>query len=235
MKLHLPVRLFKSVLACLTAVASFSLGSGVAWAEVQNLIFNGTTLTWDTSEDNKPFVDAEDAAASFAAGDNVSFSGESTVTLGENITAGTLDIAAGADVTIGLGNYTLNADTISLSGTLNVGDSLSIASGSTLAVQNDAAVLDSALVLGEKSGLAVDAAASLNNNTLTLQGGSNLILTAAGDGKTYTLLSGVSGLLDAQGNAISLDSSNNAASLYFDATQPGTGFWADATLQLSAD
>lgn len=237
MKLHLPVRLFKSVLTCLAAVASFSLGSGVAWAEAQNLILNGTTLTWDTSEDNKPFVDAEGAAASFAAGDNVSFTGESTVTLGENITAGTLDIAAGADVTIDLGNYTLNADAISLSGTLNVGDSLSIGSGSTLAVQNDAAVLDSALVLGEKSGLVVESAASLNNNSLTLQGGSNLILTAAGDrdGKTYTLFTGVSGLVDAEGNAIALDSTNNTIANYFDTTRPGTGFWADATLVLTVD
>lgn len=32
-----------------------------------------------------------------------------------------------------------------------------------------------------------------------------------------------------------MDSANNAISNYFDATQPGTGFWADATLQLSAD
>ena len=228
MKLHLPVRLLKSVLVCLAAVASFSLGSGVAWAEAQNLTFSGSSLTWDTSAENKPFVDEEDAAASFAAGDNVSFTGKSTVTLGENITAGTLDIAAGADVTIDLEEYTLHTDTISLSGTLAVGNSLSIASGSTLAVQNDAAVLDSALVLGEKSGLAVDAAASLNNNTLTLQGGSNLILTAAGDGKTYTLFTGVSGLEDAEGNAITLDSTNNAIANYFDTTRPGTGFWPGA-------
>ena len=86
MKLHLPVRLFKSVLACLAAVASFSLGSGVAWAEAQNLTFSGSSLTWDTSAENKSFVDEEDAAASFAAGDNVSFTGESTVTLGETLT-----------------------------------------------------------------------------------------------------------------------------------------------------
>ncbi len=233
MRLHLPVRLFKSVLVCLTAVASFSLGSGVAWAEAQNLTFSGSSLTWDTSAENKSFVDEEDAAASFAAGDNVSFTGESTVTLGENITAGTLDIAAGADVTIDLGNYTLNADAISLSGTLNVGDSLSIASGSTLAVQNDTAVLDSALVLGEKSGLVVESAASLNNNTLILQGGSNLILTAAGDGKTYTLFTGISGLLGADGSAFELTEENNAIANYFDTTRPGTGFWAGATLMLN--
>ena len=40
-------------------------------------------------------------------------------------------------------------------------------------------------------------------------------------------------MMDAQGNAISLDSSNNAASLYFDTTQSGTGFWANGTLQLN--
>ncbi len=233
MKLHLPVRLFKSVLACLAAVASFSLGSGVAWAEAQNLTFSGSSLTWDTSTENKSFVDEEDAAASFAAGDNVSFTGESTVTLGENITAGTLDIAAGADVTIDLGNYTLNADAISLSGTLNVGDSLSIASGSTLAVKNAAAVLDSALVLGEKSGLVVESAASLNNNSLTLQGGSNLILTADSDGKTYTLFSGISSLVDKNGNTLTAGS--YSINDYFDKDAPGSGFWADATLVYTAD
>ena len=233
MKLHLPVRLFKSVLACLTAVASFSLGSGVAWAEAQNLTFSGSSLIWDTRAENNPFVDEEDAAASFAAGDNVSFTGESTVTLGENITAGTLDIAAGADVTIDLGNYTLHTDTISLSGTLAVGNSLSIASGSTLAVKNAAAVLDSALVLGEKSGLVVESAASLNSHTLTLQGGSNLILTAAGDGKTYTLFSGISSLVDKTGNTLTAGS--YSINDYFDKSAPGSGFWADATLVLTVD
>ena len=59
--------------------------------------------------------------------------------------------------------------------------------------------------------------------------------TGLGDGKTYELFTGVTRLVDAAGNTITLDSSNNAASLYLDTTQPGTGFWADATLQLSAD
>ena len=68
-------------------------------------------------------------------------------------------------------------------------------------------------------------------------GGTQLDLSncGVGDGKTYTLLTGVSGVLDAEGNALILDSTNNAASLYFDTTQPGTGFWADAMLSLSED
>ncbi|MEE1264876.1 MAG: hypothetical protein UHH87_01160, partial [Akkermansia sp.] len=63
----------------------------------------------------------------------------------------------------------------------------------------------------------------------------NLNNTGLGDGKTYELFTGVTRLVDAAGNTITLDSSNNAISNYFDTTQPGTGFWADATLQLSAD
>ncbi|MBR5196152.1 MAG: hypothetical protein IKW48_08475, partial [Akkermansia sp.] len=59
--------------------------------------------------------------------------------------------------------------------------------------------------------------------------------TGLGDGKTYTLATGVTRFEDAEGNAITLDSSNNAISNYFDTTQPGSGFWADAILQLSND
>ena len=95
------------------------------------------------------------------------------------------------------------------------------------------------LTLGAEDSLSVDYSASgslldLNNGTLRLSGGTTLQLSSCGegDGKTYILLSGVSELLDAQGNVISLDSTNNAASLYFDATQPGSGFWVDAKLQL---
>ena len=256
MKLHLPVRLFKSVLACLAAVASFSLSSGVAWAEVQNLIFNGTTLTWDTSEDNKPFVDEEDAAASFAAGDNVSFTSESTVTLGEDVAAGTVAIEKDADVTIDLGEFELDVARIELSGTLDMGDSLSIGKGDALAMTGAGAVLDSNLVLGEKGLLSVTGAGgSLNGHSLTLQEGASLILTGAvlsretidangdgglsliviptGDGKTYTLLTGISSLLDKNGDTLAAGS--YSVNDYFDKTAPGSGFWADATLVYTAD
>ena len=96
-----------------------------------------------------------------------------------------------------------------------------------------------ALTLGTGDFLSLDYAddstiPNLNNGTLQLSGGAllELLHCGSGDGKTYTLATGVSSLLDAAGNAITLDSSNNAISNYFDTTQPGTGFWADATLQL---
>ena len=57
----------------------------------------------------------------------------------------------------------------------------------------------------------------------------------AGDGRVYTLATGISELHDAEGNPMVLDDSNNAATLYFDTNQPGIGFWADATLQLTSD
>ena len=233
MKLHLPVFLRKSLLSCLSAFIVCTVGSGAAWAEPQNLIFGESSLTWDTQSES--FVNEEGNSAVFAEGDNVSFIGESDVALRQDITAGTVAIEQGAAVAIDLDVYELNVDRIELSGLLDMGYSLHIGEGTTLAVQSAGAVLDSNLVLGDKGGFEVGAAASLNNNLLTLQGNTSFTLTAAGDGKTYTLLTGVSGLLDAQGNAITLDSSNNAISNYFDTTQPGTGFWADATLQLSAD
>ncbi|MBQ3143931.1 MAG: hypothetical protein IJB89_05385, partial [Akkermansia sp.] len=98
------------------------------------------------------------------------------------------------------------------------------------------------LTLGNEDSLTIDYAdiasiPDLENGTLQLNGDTLLLLSncGEGDGKAYTLLTGVSALLEAEGNAIVLDSSNNAISHYFDTTRPGTGFWADATLALTDD
>ena len=108
-------------------------------------------------------------------------------------------------------------------------------SSGTLAFADD-------LVLGTGDKLAIDYAAAdsipnLKNGTLQLTGDTllQLLNCGSGDGKIYTLATGVSSLLDAEGNAITLDSTNNAISNYFDATQPGTGFWAGGTLVYAAD
>ena len=110
----------------------------------------------------------------------------------------------------------------------------------TFACTSSAAAAD--LTLGNEDSLTIDYAdiasiPDLENGTLQLNGDTLLLLSncGVGDGKTYTLLTGVSALLDAEGNAIVLDSSNNAISHYFDTTRPGTGFWADATLALTDD
>ena len=97
------------------------------------------------------------------------------------------------------------------------------------------------IILGEQETLTIDYADADTllhaDGVLQLMGGTQLNLSncGEGDGKTYTLATGVSTLLDAEGNALILDSSNNTISHYFDTTQPGTGFWADATLSLSED
>jgi len=98
------------------------------------------------------------------------------------------------------------------------------------------------LVLNSESVLSIDYADvssifDLSGGILQLSGDTllNLSNCGEGDGKTYTLLTGVSALLDAEGNAIVLDSSNNAISHYFDTTQPGVGFWVNSTLQLTSD
>ena len=97
------------------------------------------------------------------------------------------------------------------------------------------------LILSDQDTLSIDYADADTflhaDGVLQLMGGTQLILSncGAGDGKTYTLATGVSALLDAEGNELLLDSSNNTISHYFDTTQSGTGFWADATLSLSED
>ena len=254
MKLHLPVLLRKSVLSCLVAVVACTMGSGAAWADAQNLTYGDSSLIWDTQRES--FVNEAGNAAAFATGDNVSFSGESRVSLGENITAGTVVIEKDADVTIDLGEFELDADRIELGGTLAAGDSLSIDKGSTLEIIGAGAVLDSNLVLGEKGVLLVTGAGgSLGGHSLTLQQGASLILTGAvmerettdadqdgelslivtptGDGKTYTLLTGVSALVDKEGNALTAGSYSTDD--LFDSSQPGAGFWAGGTLVYAAD
>ncbi len=224
-------------------------GSSEVVREPQNLIFDGSTVSgdnpviWNTKRTDRIFVNEDKAAVFFFAGDNVRFESDADFLLGEDIDVGKLSITGGADVAIDHGSYTLNYSELALlGGSLKMGDSLNLAAGQTLAVGSNGSVLKSDLSLESDSALRVDfsgggSATGLNNGSLSLQGGTCLQLMncGAGDGKTYTLFTGVSDLRDATGNAIVLNSSNNAASHYFDTSQPGTGFWADATLQLTSD
>ena len=107
------------------------------------------------------------------------------------------------------------------SGTLLANSSLTLGSGDSLSVDYAAA----------------DSIADLDGGELRLNGDAALLLfnCGEGDGRYYTLLTGVSGLLDKDGNELTLNSSNNNISKYFDTTQPGTGFWANSTLQLTSD
>lgn len=245
MRLHLPVSLRKSLLSCVVAAVASTYSCGAVWASSvtapQNLIFEGETLTWNTNTDNKAFTNAEGEASSFTTGDNVTFASEATVALGEDIKAGQINIASGANVVIELNDNGLNFDTLSLlGGSLDTGFSLKIGAGETLAVGSNGSVLQSSLVLEDDARLSVDysgtaSATRLNDSVLVLQGVSllQLINCGSGDGKTYTLLTGVSGLVDAQGNPLTQDDANNAISNYFDTTRPGTGFWAGATLEIN--
>lgn len=71
------------------------------------------------------------------------------------------------------------------------------------------------------------------DGTLKLTGGTKLDLNdcGIGDGKTYIIFTGVTELVDANGNTIS----GNASSHYFDTTQPGTGFWSGSSLVLNGN
>ena len=209
------------------------MGRGVTVAKAQNLVFNGTCLTWETQ--TACFFNAEGKAATFAEGDNVCFTSKSTVLLGSDITVGTMSLEKGAEITIDLSKFTLNFDRIELSGVLDMGDALHIGEGDTLFVNKDGAVLESALILGSNCRIEFAGSASLDNNTLGLHKGAVLSLSTTGDGCTYDLFSDVSGLVDAFGSPLSLNATNNSMANYFDVTHPGSGFWSNSTLQISGD
>ena len=195
MRLRLPFSLRKSVLSSLVSMVALSLGSGSAWAvtesEPQNLVFDGDALTWNTNTENKVFTNAAGESAPFAPGDNVTFASDATVSLGEDISAGQINIASGADVVIELDDNGLKFDTLlMMGGVLDTGASLNIAAGETLAVGSNGSVIKSSLVLEDDARLSVDysgtgSATSLNNSVLSLQGGTQLNLTGCGNGKTY--------------------------------------------------
>ena len=135
----------------------------------------------------------------------------------------------GSAATVRVQNATLSHSGYDL--TFNAGTTLELAGANS--ISGNLNLLDGSTLHIDFAGN--EFTTNLDGSPLALTGDAFLRLTGAGngDGKTYTLLTGVSGLLDAQGNAITLDDTNNAISNYFDASQPGTGFWADGTLQLT--
>ncbi|MEE1264661.1 MAG: hypothetical protein UHH87_00045, partial [Akkermansia sp.] len=138
----------------------------------------------------------------------MNFQGETAVTLGEDISAGCINIASGADVSINLADYELAAERIALSGTLDVGEPLVIGEGVTLAVESSSAVLKSGLILTENGTLNMDAAADLSGASLSLQKGTVLTLTdsflASGDGCVYELFTNVGTLQRTNGSTLQL-------------------------------
>ncbi len=233
MKPHLPLLLRKSVLAVVSSLITLSL-FGAAYAESQNLTYTGTKLTWDTREENEVYVISDsDTSAAFAQGDNVCFTNTATVTLGENIFAGTVTIEAGSDVTMNFNNFSLDAQRIELRGSLDAGETLHVGNGTTLAIDSPTAALKSNLVLGSDGTLSVNGTASLSGNTLCLQGGTAFELVATSDGRVFDLFTDISRLTNADGSQLTLYSKNNKASNYFDLSKSGTGFLANAILRLN--
>ena len=160
--------------------------------------------------------------------------------LGDNLSGGIRVVASGTLSFAGDLRDSFTG-TISLQrGTLHMTDPLIISKGRELVVTKDS-TLDTTLCLRDGR-LSVDfagsgAATGLNSTNLHLSGGTELQLLNAGngDGRVYDLFTDVFGLNDANGNALVLSADNNAAALYFDAERPGTGFWKNATLQLTDD
>lgn len=118
---------------------------------------------------------------------------------------------------------------------------LVLESGQELNLTGNTGGLQSPLILSDGI-LSIDYSnattpASLNGNALSLSGGTalHLIPGTATDGRVINLLTNVGTLYGTDGTPLVLNEQNNAAANYFDTTQPGTGYWANATLQLTED
>ena len=231
--------------------------SGTEWDVVSNgksldlnketIQFDDGVLTVNVVQDKSTYwVNSEvtyDGRSEFDAANTLQINGgELTLAaqLGDNLTGGIRVVSSGTLAFAGDLQYSFVGSIALEQGTLHMAETLVISKGRELVVTNDSS-LNTTLYL-EDGRLGVDfagsgTATSLNSTNLLLSGGTELQLLNAGngDGRIYNLFADIYGLKDANGNALELSADNNAASLYFDANRPGTGFWKNATLQLSAD
>ena len=125
-------------------------------------------------------------------------------------------------------------------GSLRLGESLAINSGRELSLGTCGAVLDSDLSLAAGGRLHLDYSGtgpvtSLNQHTLTLSGDTELNLSGLVDpyGRTITLLTGISDILDSSGSSLSQDSSNKPLSDFFTISNPGLSYLENAALSFS--
>ena len=158
--------------------------------------------------------------------------------------AGSVD-GCGLVEKIGLGSATIGgladsfAGRIDLQqGTLSVASPLVLSAGRELSL-GGGTVLDADLSLGggllSLADSGVDSLASLNGHALTFLGNTKLSLSGFAPDRVTDILTGVSSLRDSSGNALQLNNTNNKASLYFDFSQPGMGYWSNTYLQLTDD
>ena len=233
MKPHLPLLLRKTLLAGVITILTSTLFGVAAYAESQHLIYSGEKLIWNTRTDNDVYiVDGSDTVASFSQGDSVSFIGTTQVRLGEDISVGIMSVNEDANVSLSLGSFSINAQEIKVSGSLDIGEDLYVHSGTTLSINSYSASLDSNLILGDGT-LVVDGKTNLNSNELVLQGGTDFRIAEVINGRVHSIFTNISSLVGADGETLKLSPDNNKASFYFDASKPGTGFWANSTLELT--
>lgn len=159
-------------------------GTIVATRLGRDVSYAGGTLSWSTAADNKSFTQGS-AAVSFELGDNVTFAGDSQVTLAEDIQATRVIVGSEAEVAVHSAGHALAADIVEVEGALRYqlgGENSSIldlmGSGTLVLDNADADSAASFSIGGDVSaftgGLTVQ-----GNTTLALHGKANGLFSAS--------------------------------------------------------
>ena len=169
--------------------------------ESTELIYAGGTLTWNDETSNTVFS-LDGAATAFAMGDSVTFTGNSTVTLGEAIDAVAVTVNEG--VSVSMSGEALSVENLNINGTLTTANAVTVDNSGAVTTGSN-----SSWILADGGSVGLTEAQLLSVNSMTLEEGSTLTMTTTTQG-TSSALANVSGAGDVvlnlgEGNGTGLD------------------------------
>ena len=210
MKLHIPFRLRKALLACLAVLPVFSaapcsisvVGSAAAClflsslpSEAKDITWtgNGSDLTWNTNGTDWTLSgDPQTPGQVFATGDNVTFagSGSNTITLSGDLTAGSMTVNGAADSSFTFEDYNkLTINSLSGSGTVN------LANGCQLVFSTKTASdFSGTLSVGERCALRLVGDWTSSSATINLNGTELYLDSNQGGNNNFTIAADINGL-----------------------------------------
>ena len=159
-------------------------GTIVATRLGRDVSYAGGTLSWSTAADNKSFTQGS-AAVSFEQGDNVTFAGDSQVTLAEDIQATRVIVGREAEVAVHTAGHALAADFVEVEGALRYqlgGENSSILDlkgAGTLVLDNADADSAASFSIGGDVSAFTGGLTVQGNTTLALHGKANDLVSAS--------------------------------------------------------